>query len=58
MFVRNIVLWERKKMLKFVFLEGVGLQKSVGDNYLWIFLYEYNCRGFYLMNKIFFRCLF
>lgn len=37
---------ERKKMLKFASLEGVGLEKSVADNYLWIILHEHNCQAF------------
>lgn len=45
-------------MLKFVSLEGVGLEKSVVDNYLWIVLHEYNCHGFYLRRERFSSCLF
>ena len=45
-------------MLKFASLEGVGMEKGVADNYLWIVLHEYNCHGFYLMTERFPSCLF
>lgn len=40
-------------MLKFASLEGLGLVKSVADNYLWTVSHEYNCHGFYPMTKRF-----
>lgn len=55
-FVPNIKSWERKKMLKFASLEGLGMENRVADNYLWIVLHEYNCHGFYLMTGRFSNC--
>ena len=43
-------------MLKFASLEGLGMEKRVADNYLWIVLHEYNCHGFYLMTGRFSNC--
>lgn len=40
-------------MLKFASLEGVGIEKSVADNYLWIVLHQYNCHGLLDDRKIF-----